>query len=348
MKHYLLGCGLFLSNVFSQSIADFLRTPLNLDFTVTNGYDSNVLRLSPGEQERAALESGLLGKMSTFDSHYLRAELLTEAVVHLTRRKRITTSGSLSFTRYSPSPDKRYFGGKLSLQYRWDSYRWVRYSIRELNNFYLRDYINQDLSDEQLLGCFFTDRDQKMTFSHPVASRIWITSSAGFLQRYYNAGFTEFDLDISYLRGKVSIRFPEAGTIGAEAEVGQADNITFGKTARSSDLDRSYSYVQYYLPVKITKTWAGIDELGFAIRDEFRVYSVEDVLDPLHSGRAHRDSKLDVWVKKQIGNSLWVKGQVRYRMRKTESEYKWVENLKSFNQIQAWIQIGWGMVYDRY
>lgn len=348
MKSLILSFSLLWSLGNAQSIADYLKVPLVFDFYLTNGYDNNVLRLSSREQDRTALESELLGKMTTFDSHYMRGNVRTEAVIHLSGSKRITAIGGVTFTRYSHSPDKRYFSGHATLKFRWGLYRWIRYSIRDLNNFYLRDYINRDVSEELLLSCFFTDRDQKLTVSQPLDKRIWITATGGFLQRYYTARFTEFDLDISYLRGRISVKMPEVGSISAEGEAGKADNITFGKTARSSNLDRSYSYFQYYVPVKISRPFAWIDEWGLAVREEFRMYSVEDVFDPLHSGRAHRDSKLDLWVQKNIGDSVWLKANLRLRNRETESEYEWVKSLKSFKQVQAWIQFGWEMVYDNY
>ena len=38
----------------------------------------------------------------------------------------------------------------------------------------------------------------------------------------------------------------------------------------------------------------------------------------------------------------------RYRARSTNSDYEWVDNLKSFKQFQHWIKLEWDLIYDRY
>ena len=91
-----------------------------------------------------------------------------------------------------------------------------------------------------------------------------------------------------------------------------------------------------------------MNELGVSLRSETRVYEAEDPDDPLHAGRNHVDSKYDIWVKKNLSEILTVTVSGRYRIRKTESAYDWVTDLKSFYQLQFWCKMEWDLIYDRY
>ena len=68
----------------------------------------------------------------------------------------------------------------------------------------------------------------------------------------------------------------------------------------------------------------------------------------MHSWRNHKDSKFNFWAERKINESFLIKTSLRYRNRKTESQFNWVSELKTFHQWQAWISIEWKMVYDRY
>jgi hypothetical protein len=178
--------------------------------------------------------------------------------------------------------------------------------------------------------------------------RLWITGSVSYTQRYYDRSFTEFDSDIVTTTLKVSKKFRDFGTISLEGVFGIADNITFGKGAKSSDLDRSYRHTELYLPLSYDQGMLGFEVVGFSLRTDFRQYEVEDIGDPLHSGRSHRETKFDIWGEKNVKENLMISCTIRFRNRFTDSNYDWVSELKSFDQIHAWISIEWKMLYDRY
>ena len=106
--------------------------------------------------------------------------------------------------------------------------------------------------------------------------------------------------------------------------------------------------MEWYLPIKLQKRIPFFKEIGISMRQETRVYEAEDPNDPLHAGRNHIDSKVDVWVKKKLNDALNITLSGRYRTRETESAFNWVTDLKSFNQLQFWCKIEWDMIYDRY
>ena len=90
------------------------------------------------------------------------------------------------------------------------------------------------------------------------------------------------------------------------------------------------------------------DQMGLSLRQEIRVYEAEALDDALHSGRYHKDIKIDLWINKKIGDEIEVTFSSRFRQRNTESSYDWVSDLKSFNQVQIWCKIKWAFTYDNY
>ena len=147
---------------------------------------------------------------------------------------------------------------------------------------------------------------------------------------------------------KVSKKIPGFGTIAIEGKYGVADNITFGETAKASDLDRSYRHIELYIPFSYSKSIGVLDEVGISLRRDVRQYKAEELNDPLHSGRSHEEIKLDIWGEIELGDNLTINGTVRYRKRTTNSKFDWVSELKTFNQVQAWVTLEWDMIYDRY
>tara|TARA_B100001013_G_scaffold298435_1_gene199301 strand:- start:2185 stop:2850 length:666 start_codon:yes stop_codon:yes gene_type:complete len=220
--------------------------------------------------------------------------------------------------------------------------------VSHLNDYYLRHYKDLDITVNQLFTCSFTDRGHRLLVSHPIKLRLWVTGSLSYTQRYYDPSFTEFDSDITMTALKLSKRFRDFGTVSVEGIYGIADNITFGKVAKSSNLDRSYRHMELYLPMSYDQGVLGLKEVGFSLRADFRRYGVEDISDPLHSGRSHRETKFDIWVEKNLKENLMISCTIRLRNRYTDSRHDWVSELKSFDQLQAWISIEWKMLYDRY
>ncbi|NOZ74556.1 MAG: hypothetical protein GXO90_04160, partial [FCB group bacterium] len=306
---------------------------------VRSGYDSNVLRLSAVEETQSAVDPALLGRMQTFDSAYLR---LGGSVVSEYRLKKdnqaIRQKIVLYRTNYLQSPDRAYTSGQWTLDYSWGPYRHVRLKLGLLKDFYLRNYLDRDISSTDQAACFFTDLDHQINVSFPVARRTWIQLDGGQLQRYYPAPFAEFSLDIRYAGFRFSKDFHRKWKTSAILRYSQAKNLTFGRTARAGDFDRSYNAVEMTLPVTLRIRDSILREIGVSQKTEWRYYIVEDFQDPLHSGRNHRDVQWNLWGRSRISDNLSLKLNLRYRTRNTDSKYTWVRDLKSFRQFQTWIE----------
>ena len=332
-----------------QSWTDYLHSPIKWTVGLTNGYDNNVLKLSSVEKKDAALEGDILGGADTFDSHYTRFSMSGLKKIQLAeRKKQIQFYAKGNISNYTQNENRRYWSGNLKATYRWGSYRKLEYSIRHLNSYYIRHYIDRDVSTDELASCSFTDREQRILVSYPIKRRLWTSGFVSYTQRYFDKPFTEFDLDIVTTSMKISKKFRGFGTIAIEGKYGIADNITFGKTAKASDLDRSYTHVEWFVPISYNQNFFGFDNVGFSMRRDIRIYGAETLADPLHSGRSHEEVKWDVWGEKNLSENLTLKGSLRYRIRTTNSQFEWVSELKTFDQVQAWVTLEWDMIYDRY
>jgi hypothetical protein len=182
----------------------------------------------------------------------------------------------------------------------------------------------------------------------PIRNRIWYSIGAGYLQRYYDNTFTEFDLDIYYARLRLNKRIKKFGTVSLQLDRVSAENVTYNKTAVSSNFDRSYDAMEWYIPIKMDRSLSYFNQAGLSFRQEIRVYDAEALDDALHSGRNHKDLKIDLWLNKKISDMLEITLSSRFRKRDTESSYDWVKDLKSFKQMQLWCKIKWAFTYDNY
>ena len=340
---------LSFSILCGQSWTDYLHSPIKWTVGLTNGYDNNVLKLSSVEKKDAALEGDILGGADTFDSHYTRFSMSGLKKIQLAeRKKQIQFYAKGNISNYTQNENRRYWSGNLKATYHWGSYRKLEYSIRHLDSYYIRHYIDRDVSTNELASCSFTDRDQRILVSYPIKRRLWTSGFVSYTQRYFDKPFTEFDLDIVTTALKISKKFRGFGTIAIEGKYGIADNITYGKTAKASDLDRSYKHFEWYIPVSYSQGIDVLDEVGISLRLDIRLYGAETMGDPLHSGRRHEEVKWDIWGEKELSENLTLKGSLRYRKRSTDSRFDWVSKLKTFDQVQAWVILEWDMIYDRY
>ncbi len=345
MRYLLL---IFLvSQIFAVNITGFF--PLNGRIGLTPGYDSNVLRLSGDEKGEAALDPSLLGSMNTFDSPYIRLNGSISSRYRLKHRTNyIRLYLSAGYTTYSHTEEKSYSAGQSSIIYQWKRLFRIGMYHRKLNDFYLRNYLDRDKSNDSYIPCYFSDEETGVDFSYPFTRRMWVVARLLKLKRYYNGEFAEFDLDIYGSRLGLNFEVFERLNTSVDILYSFADNFTYGETARASSFDRSYTSIEWYLPVSYSLKHDIFSELGMAVRQEHRMYAAESLDDPLHSGRDHIDRKFDIWIQTKLSDQVNAKLQSRFRTRTTHSEYEWVEDLKSFKQVQVWMTFSRRLVYDRY
>ena len=339
---------LIIINILYYFSAAQGSTPLNLSLSYQGGYDDNVMRFSKQGILDASYNIKYLGGSKVFDSYINKIQFGFDKTLYAKNKKEFIFNSFIASSDYIHNPNKDYWSGSISAKYKWGSYRNLKYSLRHLNSYYLRHYIDRDLSMNDLKPCSFTDNDQYVSISDRINRRNWYIVGIGFLQRYYDNPFTEFDLDIYYARLRINKKIKKYGTISFQIDRSIADNVTYTKTGISSDFDRSYESIEWYMPIKINSPISIVENFGFSLRQELRYYNAEAANDVLHAGRDHVDNKFDIWVNKSLNEDIDIALSARFRSRKTDSSYSWVRDLKSFKQIQLWCKIKWGFSYDNY
>ena len=63
------------------------------------------------------------------------------------------------------------------------AYKNIKYLNQHLNSYYLRHYIDRDISKDNLKPCNFSDRNQSLLLTLPLKKRVWWTIGTGFLQK---------------------------------------------------------------------------------------------------------------------------------------------------------------------
>ena len=100
--------------------------------------------------------------------------------------------------------------------------------------------MNRDVSTETQSPCAFTDRNQSIVLTHRISKRYWANLGIGYLQRYYDKPFTEFDLNINYLKVKINHKIRKLGNISLQVNRGRALSQSHFLPDRPSSFNRSY------------------------------------------------------------------------------------------------------------
>ena len=126
--------------IFFFSSASILlgNTPLDYTISISSGYDNNVFRLSKNEFDQALHNNEILGGASTFDSFISKVGISGKKDLWNLDHKSLALKVFSAYSNNIHIPEKKYWSGGLDLTYKWGSYKNLKYSIRHLNNFYLK------------------------------------------------------------------------------------------------------------------------------------------------------------------------------------------------------------------
>ena len=227
----------------------FASTPFYYGFSFSNGYDNNVLRLSSSEVKEINSNMTSIDGIEKMDSYISKFGFKVDKTIYIQNKKEVLGKLNASFSNFHQNEYKKYWSGGFDFIYKWGSYKNLKYSLRHLNNFYLRHYINRDISTNNLEPCKFSDRDQIVLITQKISKYIWVNFGSGYLQRYYAKPFTEFDLDILYLRGKLNYKIQRLGSVSLQVTSGRAISDSGELPKRPSSFDRSYSNMEIYMPL---------------------------------------------------------------------------------------------------
>ena len=346
MKYYksFLFLLFFGINVYASSFVNGFKVPVYLTTSMRFGYDSNLLNLSDSEKSRDDVNL-ILQNADTFDSAFLRSDLMIKYIPRIIGNHKTKFILNVAQTKYHQNSDKSYNSFSLSATQHCKSYHWLKFRYSFLPSFYIRPYHDIDTFSTDFSSCEFSSEDIRMVYSVPVYDKTSIKIRLGKSKLYYNKHFTEFDTDITNFRATLSLYKFKPIKLVFWGELGFGDNISYLSGIASTEFDRSYEYNQFGGDVE----WSPksiIESVGLSIIVHQRYYLTEDEDDPLHSGRKHEDTKTKVWIKKDVTNKLELNLSVLHRRKTTFSKFSWIQDLKSYNKFEIWLECSYKMYFN--
>ena len=302
------------------------------------GYDSNVSRISDTED------------LDYNPSSYISYRPTIKRNFNIFKRKtRISLSGK--FNHYYSVPEKSYNGYYLSINQSIGNYQSLKFYHAYIKDIYIRKYDDLDnlITDELYLGSdsYFDLIKFKFSYESPyIGEKDKIEFSNYNELQYYSPEFTEYDLNIFGVEGKIFTR-QSHNRYSALLGYARADSLfSHDHQLLSGDfndntlrlVDRSYEEVS--MKISYDMPLANKSILGFSLSKKQRKYLSNNdyfvgenvIVDELHKNRKHRDFVFNVWYTFINGNKK-NKILVSYREKNTSSPFPWVEDLKSFSKF---------------
>ena len=324
----------------NPSLKNRLLVPFYVKFGASIGYNDNVFKFSESEKKNSN-SYNYMGSSLTYDSAILKPDIRISYSPKLFDGKISRFIYFSSFSDYSNINDKKGLYSSIRFEYKIGSYNWLKIGYKNSRNNFLRYYVDEDMPGQEYLSCnydsesFFTS--YSINFHEYGWSRILFSKGA----QLFNPNFTEFDLNISQISFKHHFNIHNFN-ISVLANHGIAENISFKSGLNSTDFDRSYNSSSIELKINrnlnkyFKKIYMGY---GFNVRS----YLSEEESDPLHAGRSHFEHFFLVSFLKELRNDIGLELKYKVRYRQTNSEFEWVQSLKTFYDNQIVVKITYDM-----
>ena len=348
---YLILC-LFVNISFSQSLLNRFLVPLYVESEFSYGHDDNYLKLSLPEQ-KSNLEHRL-GDSKKIDSNIFKNRINILYIPYIFHDHETKFNFSIMTSNYSESNLKSYNNYHFRFSQHLAPYTWLRFTYGYTPSFYIKSYsqtdpyIIYDFVENDYMPTLFSSEKIGIEFSAPIPylNKTYVSVRYLFESQYYNADFTEFDLEINSYYFKIRKKLFTYFNMSIAYMKSQADNIAYMNGLLStSDKDRSYEQEKLYVSFSIQKFYlfGRKMSMGFYSNLESRNFSSNLKEDGLHFQRSHNDMALNYWVRRHLGNYVDIKIRAANRTRNTSSPYYTegiaVSEFKSFSKFEVWLSI---------
>jgi len=339
------------SLLFSQSLLNRLRVPITMKGKLGIGYDNNFLRLS--DQEIRNDDVREYGITSTLDSPILKPaiKLIYSPIIINGRITNIVTS--IVYSHFSQANHKSYIISNLSLELKLRSYSWIKFGIRDIPKYYLRNFHDRDLSNIDYYDCTFSSQKYFLSYSQPVKwiRRTWIRIYTDYTKEYYNPHFTEFDLDKYMVQFDLNHKTRKKHSIKLTFNHGFANNNSFGSTLLSASFNRSYVFdkMQFVLVFK-DRIHDKIDKVGISNYLEQRYYDLFSDHPSIDNWKFYLDGRTNIWIDWNIMDNIGFKTWYQFRWRKADTQvfgdFEWVDEIKSYYKHEFWLEFSYEFASD--
>ena len=339
------------SLLFTQNMMNRLRAPIVVKGEMNMGYDNNFLRLSDKELKEEDVTK--YGISSTLDSPIVKPTLRLIYSPKIIDRQTTNIVTSVSYSHFTQSIQKSYLITNLSLELKLRSYSWLKLGMRDIPKYYLRNYHDRDLSNDNYYHCTFSSQKYYGSFSYPVKwiHKTWIKIYIDFTKEYYNSNFTEFDLNKFMLQADFNYRMKKKYRLKLSLAHGNAENISYGSNLLSVGFDRSYIFdkVRGEIILNIRNINA-IDDVGISMKLEQRYYDLLSEKYFFDNWKFYLDGMTQVWVDWDIMDKIGLKTSYQFRWRDTSSkiygDFDWVEDIKSYTKHEIWLKFSYEFTMD--
>ena len=370
------------SLLFSQSMINRLRVPLQIRTAIGFGYDNNFLRFSEGDTNCQSpdkcpdlIEQGIT---STLDSPIIKPMLKLKYSPVIMDGKTTNVVASVSYSHFTYRMQKSYFITNLSLEFKLYSYSWLKAGYRLLPEYYLKNYIDQDSEPGKYMvydfgdsfaeidgisfsDCNFVTQQFFISYSFPLKwiKRTGIKLYSDFTQEYYRDSendedpFTEFDIDKYMVQIEINHRMKKKHRTKLAISTGFADNITYGETLQNTPIDRSYVFDKIRGEIVINhRRLKKINHTGFSIQLEQRLYNKiyhpQQLIE--YDWKYYLDGRAKMWVDWDIMDDIGFKTYYQFRWRNAytpnNSYVEWVEDVKSYSKHEIWLEFSYKFITD--
>jgi len=339
------------SLLFSQSMINRLRVPIQFRTAIGFGYDNNFLRLS--EKEISEDDVSKYGISSTLDSPILKPSLkliYSPAIIDGNTTNIVT---SVSYSYFTQADQKSYLISNISMEMKLSSYSWIKVGIRDIPEYYLRNYHDRDLSNVDYYNCTFSSQRYFASYSLPIKSlrRIWIKMYIDHAKEYYNSHFNEFDLHKTMFQFDLNHKYKNNYKMKISLSHGNAENINYGSNLLSTGIDRSYIFdkVRGEAIINVRKLKV-IDDAGISVQLEQRYYDLLSEKYSIGNWKYYLDGRVKVWANLDIIDNIGFKTYYQFRWRDASTQiygdFEWVEDIKSYSKHEIWLEFSYKFVTD--
>ena len=284
------------------------------------GYDNNVLKYSDNEN---ILFSRYISTQQTLSTKFKILERFTRFNFHIKKN------------HFFDNNKKSNYSVSLKLKQPLGNYKFLDFSYNYINDIYLREYVDVDQGIVNYIydgtDCYFDFSKYSIGYERPlIKKKSKINYYYLYQTQFYNKYFTEFDLELDGFKIKYS-DYNKYNKYNISLTLFDAKNITRNDETISTDyMDRGYEEFSYFVSYEHNLK---DNKIGFSLNENFRQYSSGIIADQLHYKRDHIDRQISIWYSFFHGNKNKSKFIIKYRERNTDSDYSWVEDLKTFDKL---------------
>ncbi len=353
----------FFTCIWAIPLSHRLSVPLYFTISTGVGYDNNVLKFSEKEIDDSSTKPWLLNE-NDLASSILKNSITLQYYPFFISNHETQIYFKFNNSQFLDAKDKSNNSFSIKLSQHIGKYQWLKLSYSYIPHIYLRTYQDRDLpvinapSDNvdhtignSFLPASFGIESVSMYYSHPLpVIKGWGHLKLAKEKQYYNENFTEFDLDINHFTLGLSLRNIPQFKFNFSFTNSTAENISFQNGLIASQYkDRGFVQQKIYTSMSISdKITPFFNGVGTSLSIENRTFSSVLDTDPLHKDRTHVDSKISLWLKKDLTRSLSSKIYTRYRSRQTASTEEFVEGLKSFSKYEFMFTLSYKVALNLY